>query len=190
MLWCTLAHYTLCKNNIIVNTLEQLNISQLRNLWLRSPDERLTSWREFRIELQSHYDLYKADGTESDTVILLDCLKAVSTWWEQAPIVSVAMDPFDTESWPSVWEILDQGECCKYSRGLAMAYNLHYMNTDVNVTLDRVRDHITHDEYMIANYDGQYALNSQQAQIINLQNVESLEVRESIQIGSYILQNQ
>jgi hypothetical protein len=33
--------------------MNQLNISQLQNLWMRSPDERLASWRDFRIELQS-----------------------------------------------------------------------------------------------------------------------------------------
>jgi len=170
--------------------LEQLNISQLRNLWLRSPDERLASWREFRIELQSHYDLYEATGTESDNAILLDCLNAVSIWWKQAPVVSVAMDPFNLESWPTIWEILDQGECCKYSRGLAMAYNIHYMDKNVHVSIDRVRDHKFHDEYMIATFDGKYALNSLHTQILNLQGVESLEVRESIPISSYILQNQ
>ena len=71
-----------------------------------------------------------------------------------------------------------------------MAYNIHYMDTKVHVTLDRVRDHLYNDEYMIANFGGKYALNSQYAQVINLQNVESLEVRESTQIDAYTLQNQ
>jgi hypothetical protein len=170
--------------------LEQLNISQLRNLWLRSPDERLASWREFRIELQSHYDLYESNGTESDNSILLVCLQNISTWWEQAPLVSVAMDPFNPDSWPTVWEILDQGECCKYSRGLAMAYNIHYLDKDVNVTLARVRDHVNNDEYMIATYGGRYALNTLHAQVVDLHSVEYLEVRESFPIRSYLLHNQ
>jgi len=71
-----------------------------------------------------------------------------------------------------------------------MAYNIHYMDKNVRVSIDRVRDHKFHDEYMIATFDGKYALNSLHTQILNLQGVESLEVRESIPISSYILQNQ
>ena len=174
----------------IVNTLEQLNISQLRNLWLRSPDERLASWREFRIELQSHYDLYESNGTESDNAILLECLTAIDTWWQQAPTVNVAMDPFNTKNWPSVWQIIDDGACCKYSRGLAMAYSMSYMDSDVNVTLDRVRDHRHGDEYMVANYGNKYTISSLHAPIIEFHSVETLEICESIPILSHILPNQ
>lgn len=170
--------------------MEQLNISQLRNLWLRSPDERLASWREFRIELQSSYDRYEANGSEEDDAILVSCLGAISTWWEQVPLVSVAIDPYDSSSWPNVWEIIYQGECCKYSRGLAMSYNMHYMNRDVLVTLDRVYDHHFNDEYTIANYGGKYALNSLHGQVINLQEVDSLEIRESWDIQRTLLDNQ
>lgn len=169
--------------------MEQLNISQLRNLWLRSPDERLASWREFRIELQSSYDRYEANGSDADHAILVNCLEAISTWWEQAPMVNVAIDPYNPESWPTVWEIIYQGECCKYSRGLAMAYNMHYMDPRVKVTLDRVRDHAFGDEYMIANFGGLYALNSLHGKIIS-PSVDSLETRESWDIQATLLNNQ
>jgi len=159
---------------------EQLNISQLRNLWLRSPDERLAGWREFRIELQSEYDC------ERDALSLLG---AISTWWQQAPIVSVALDPFNPKSWPTVWEIIHQGECCKYSRGLAMAYNIHYIDPEADVAVHRVYDHQYGDEYMIATW-GSLAVNSQHKQIINLHDVESIEIRESFPIDLCLLQNQ
>lgn len=170
--------------------MEQLNISQLRNLWLRSPDERLTGWRNFRIDLQHHYDLYECNGSDDDAAILQDCLNAISTWWYQAPIVNMSINPYEPSSWPTVWEILDQGECCKYSRGLAMAYNLHYLDSDTNVTVDLVRDHKHHDEYMIANFGGKYALNSLQAPIIFLQEIDYLEIRQSTDIRAYLLHNQ
>jgi len=169
---------------------EQLNISQLRNLWLRSPDERLASWREFRIELQSSYNRYEANGSSKDDDVLVECLVAISTWWEQAPIVNVAIDPFNSENWPTVWEIIYQGECCKYSRGLAMAYNMHYMDQDVKVTLDRVIDDTFGDEYMIANFGGKYALNSQHGRVIALHDVDSLDIRESWDIQRSLLENQ
>jgi len=169
---------------------EQLNISQLRNLWLRSPDERLAGWREFRIELQHSYEYYECNGSRDDQEILLSCLEAISTWWHQAPVVSVAIDPFNSEGWPTVWEIIYQGECCKYSRGLAMAYNMHYIDQDVRITLDRVYDHEFNDEYMIANYGDKYALNSLHGPVIKLHSVDSLEKRESWDIKQALMNNQ
>jgi hypothetical protein len=104
-------------------------------------------------------------------------------------MVNVAIDPYNPELWPTVWEIIDQGECCKYSRGLAMAYNMHYMEPRVAVTLDRVYDHHFNDEYMIANFGGKYGLNSQHSPVIKLQDVGSLEIRESWDIQRTLLNN-
>lgn len=169
----------MCKKQQLVNTLEQLNnISQLRNLWLRSPDERLASWRKFRIDLQAYYSAC------DDNVQL--SLEAINSWWEQAPIVNVAMDPFNSDSWPTVWEIIYDGECCKYSRGLAMAYNMHYMDNKVLVVLDRVYDKANNDEYMTATFDGKYTLNSQYGKIVNLHNIDSIQIRESWNIQDYL----
>lgn len=151
--------------------MDELNISQLRNLWLRSPDERLACWREFRIEAQ----LAMGDCAGN----ALPILESVSTWWAQTPLVNVAMDPYDSKSWPSIWEIISQGECCKYSRGLAMAYNIHYIDRDAKVTLNRVRDHLHHDEYMIAVYNDEFLLNSSHGSVINVHDVDCLEIRES-----------
>jgi hypothetical protein len=157
--------------------MEELNISQLRNLWLRSPDERLASWREFRIEAYSAYS--KCAGNP------LPILESVSTWWEQSPHVSVAMDPFNTKSWPTIWEIIQQGECCKYSRGLAMAYNIHYIS-DKNVVLNRVRDHTHNDEYMIATFNNEFILNSLHGQVVNVHDVDCLEIRETWDIQAIL----
>jgi len=159
-------------------------------LWLRSPDERLASWRTFRIDLQDHYNHYSNDRSKCNRNILLSSLEAISIWWQQAPEVNVAIDPFNSEQWPTVWEIIDSGECCKYSRGLAMAYNMYYMDNSVNITLDRVRDLTYNDEYMIANFDGKYALNSMQRNVIDLNDVDFLEIRESWDIRAYLDQNQ
>lgn len=71
-----------------------------------------------------------------------------------------------------------------------MAYNMHYMDQDVKVTLDRVHDHTFNDEYMVANFGNKYALNSLHAQIVDLQSVDALEIRESWDIQAYLLQNQ
>lgn len=166
--------------------MEQLNISQLRNLWLRSPDERLASWREFRIELQSSYNFCEDNSIDDQS--LLQCLDAISTWWEQAPLVSMAIDPFNHDTWPTIWEIIHQGECCKYSRGLAMAYNISYVIPNASVDLSRVYDHKFDDEYMIALCNQQYALNSQHCRVLDITTVDTLEVRESWNVHHALLE--
>lgn len=159
--------------------MEQLdNISQLRNLWLRSPDERLGCWREFRLELQAEYAA--SDNNP------LPSLEAISTWWSFAPIVNVAMDPYSLNTWPNIWELIYQGECCKYSRGVAMAYNMHYLDQNVNVKIARVLDTKYNDEYFIAIWNDTYILNSMQTQIVDLQGNTDLHIKESWSIQDII----
>lgn len=162
--------------------MEQLdNISQLRNLWLRSSDERLTCWREFRLELQATYVCNDP----------LPSLKAISMWWNFAPIVSVAMDPFSLKTWPSVWEIIIDGECCKYSRGVAMAYNMHYLDETVNVKIARVLDTKYNDEYLVAIWNDRYALNTMHNDVLDLQeNKVDLVIKESWTIQDIINEKQ
>ena len=167
--------------------MEQLNINQLRNLWLRSANERLASWRDFRIQLQSKYVKYNGTDSVADNNILLSCLNTINTWWLQAPIVNLAMDPFNPESWPTVWEILDDGECCKYSRGLAMAYTIYYMSNSKCITIDRVHDHMYNDDYMIANFDGKYILNSPYNKIIDIQKNNQITICDSVNIESLLM---
>ena len=70
-----------------------------------------------------------------------------------------------------------------------MAYNMHYMEERVFVTVDRVYDHTFNDEYLIANYGGKYALNSLHGRVINIQEADGLEIKESWSIQD-ILKNQ
>lgn len=162
--------------------MEQLsNISQLRNLWLRSPAERLACWREFRLELQDKYT------SCSDPVVILE---HINTWWKYVPIVSVAMDPFNRKTWPSIWELIYQGECCKYSRGLALAYNMHYIDQDINVKVSRVFDTKNNDEYFIAIWNDSYVLNSLYGDIVDFPSVDTtLDIRESWMIQDIVCEN-
>ena len=172
--------FTICCTNNEVNNLEQLsNISQLRNLWLRSPEERLACWREFRLELQAEYSVCDND--------MLSSLNAISTWWAYAPIVNVAMDPFNLKTWPNIWELIHQGECCKYSRGVAMAYNTHYIDQDAHVTVSHALDTSHNDEYFITVINERYILNSLHKPVIDLQsNHVDFVIKESWSIQDII----
>jgi hypothetical protein len=167
--------------------LKQLsNISQLRNLWLRSSDERLSEWRDFRLGLQELYGQYDPDSDCNDD-ILLSSLSAIDMWWQHAPLVSVAIDPYNYKFWPSVWEIVHQGECCKYSKGLAMAYTMYYMDPNAHVTVERVYDQTHNDEYFMATFNGQYGLNTPYSPVLDLKSVDSIISKESHCISSEFL---
>lgn len=158
----------------IVNILKSLSdVGQLRNLWMRSSSERLACWREFRLELQEIYD--PADGNS-----VLEAVNAVNTWWTHSPSVNIAIDPTSPANWPDIWEIICQGECCKYSRSLAMAYNLHYMDQEADVVLHLVYDTEYNDECMVAIFNGRYVLNSLRNSIVDMQTVNTpLQIKES-----------
>lgn len=164
--------------------MEQLsNLNQLRNLWLRSSEERIAIWRDFRIELQNSYGSF---NNEKDDSALLKCLDHIDTWWNQVPIVRVAIDPYDKANWPTLWEIIDQGECCKYSKGLAKAYAMYYLDQDLDITINRVYDHKTNDEYMLAIFNGKYGLNSPHKSIINVHESDFIEIKDSWKIKDII----
>lgn len=70
-----------------------------------------------------------------------------------------------------------------------MAYNIHYLDQDAEVSLHRVRDHTYNDEYMIATL-GNLALNCAHEQIVDLHSVDTLEIRESFDMRSLLKLNQ
>jgi hypothetical protein len=96
------------------------------------------------------------------------------------PLVSVSMDPYDLSAWPSAWEIVDNGECCKYSKGLAMGYTLHFIDRHADVNIARVLDTYHNDEYFVAIWNDQYVLNSYFGDVVHSHDVDSyLSVQES-----------
>jgi hypothetical protein len=107
-------------------------------------------------------------------------LAEISNWWEMVPLVSVSMDPYDPNAWPNVWEIIDSGECCKYSKGLAMGYTMHFMDQHAHIELARVLDNYHHDEYIVAIWKDRYVLNSPFSRVTPISEVDSyLSVQES-----------
>lgn len=157
-------------------TLDRLiNTNQLRNLWLQPLDVRLDQWREFRIHL------------ENDDYTVIEKLEFINAWWRSMPVVNLTIDPYDCHVFPTLWEIIDEGECCKYSRGLAMAYNMFFIDQEKNVTISRVYDTKFNDEYFVAVWDDQYVLNSLHDAIVTVDIFdEHLQIQESHLISNVI----
>lgn len=60
--------------------------------WVEPPSKRLSAWRNFRQSL--------------DTTDITDVCKTVMNWWENAPLLNITIDPVDSNSWPTPWEML------------------------------------------------------------------------------------
>ena len=83
-------------------------------MWFESPQKRLASWRNFRKGL--------------DINDLLHTCRDVCEWWRYAPLSNISLDPYDIETWPSVWEMLHRGDYCKFSTAIGMSYTLFYID--------------------------------------------------------------
>jgi hypothetical protein len=130
----------------ILFTMKALDV----NFWLLSPTARLTQWRLFRRSLSECHE------KEIPNII----------WdtWMASPEVSIAIDPYDISKWPTLWEIIQQGHTCKFSKALAMSYTIHYLNLSKENNIMRVFDPKTHDTYYASIIDGKlYSPNSIEA---------------------------
>lgn len=85
--------------------------------WYESPRKRLSMWRKFRKSL--------------DTDNITEVCNTVIKWWQSAPLVSLAIDPVNSEQWPTPWEMLHQGDFCENSLALGMSYTIYYANSEI-----------------------------------------------------------
>jgi len=74
----------------------------------KESDKRLSNWYEFRKNLET----------------ALDPFKAVYHFFDQSPKVKVYTDPYDRSTWPTAWELIDENEYCPFNFVLAMGYTL------------------------------------------------------------------
>lgn len=106
-----------------------------RNFWLESPQQRLHKWKIFRRSLV-------------DVPSKMEKISDVWNIWFFSPDVKITMDPYDTTKWPTVWELLQQGETCKYSKSLGAAYTMYYLNNSLDIDIMRVYDKTNNDIYI------------------------------------------
>jgi hypothetical protein len=75
-------------------------------------EDRLREWHEFRIKLSEHPDP----------------IQATIDFWNRAPTSTRNIDPYDSETWPNPWEMIEENCYCEYTKILAMAYTLKLTN--------------------------------------------------------------
>ncbi|MFW5895497.1 MAG: hypothetical protein ACOCT9_02015 [archaeon] len=143
-------------------------INELRLFWIKSPEERLKLWRDFRKG-------YNFTNTES-------LVKDVWDFWFYSPDVSKILDPYDVKNWPTVWEIIQYGSTCKYSKSLAAGYMLYFMNYYDNndIIIARVYDKINNDIYIASIINEEYIFLPYSNEVLNwIHEKQNIIIQES-----------
>ena len=113
--------------------------------WYESPSTRLNRWRAFRKGLNT-------DDTKSVCELVID-------WWKMAPISSWTIDPVDSSTWPTPWEMLHSGNFCENSMALGMSYTIHYANENIPNKLLYITDRENSIQKLCTLIDNKYLLN-------------------------------
>ena len=127
---------------------------QLNTAWFESPSSRLKQWRAFR------------KGLDTDNTY--EVCETVINWWKMAPISSMTIDPVESSTWPTPWEMLHSGNFCENSIALGMSYTIYYANEGIQNELLFVTDRENSIQQLCTLIDNKYLLNYQYGAISTL----------------------
>lgn len=89
---------------------------------------RIQEWKRFRNEC---YELF-----------LDEKLEKIPKYFLNMPIApSISIDPWDSNTWPSPWEIVLEGDFCKYSVWVMIAYTFAFLGHEVELVLIEDNDY-------------------------------------------------
>jgi hypothetical protein len=94
--------------------------------------ERLKTWRTFRTSLEDSLTPYE------DTI----------EFWNNAPLSSIEADPYDSSTWPTPWQMIDENRYCDFTKILAIYYTLELTDRfstshfEIHITLDEKKSAI------------------------------------------------
>lgn len=95
---------------------------------IRSFEDRLSQWAEFRDSLENNKDPIQATIDQYNT----------------APEVSIHTDPYDENSWPTPWELIQENQYCEFCKLLGIAYTLQltdsFSETEFEIHIQRSRE--------------------------------------------------
>jgi len=89
-------------------------------------EDRMRDWKKFRDEL---------DVSETPIQDTID-------FWDNAPLTSIAADPWDDKTWPGPWEMIEENIFCPFVKILAILYTLQLTDSfslhkfEINIVQD------------------------------------------------------
>lgn len=87
---------------------------------------RLTAWYNLRQQLETSSEPFKE----------------VTSYFLRLPRVKVYTDPYDSTTWPTPWELIDENEYCEFNIILGICFTLQLterfknINPKINVAID------------------------------------------------------
>jgi hypothetical protein len=129
-------------------------------MWKYDFGDRLSEWRDLR------HDCQRLD--------LNQCLLKINDWWWQVPTVNHYLHWDDNPKWPDPWELLFDNIFCDLARALGMLYTVSMLErTDITDT-----KLIQTKRYNLVQVNGgKYILNWCPGDILNIQSVDELPMR-------------
>jgi hypothetical protein len=135
-------------------------------------EERLTIWRKFR------------DGLEFSE----DPIQDTIDFYKQAPMCSIATDPYNPDNWPDPWELLEENNYCPFVKILAICYTLQLTDVlsqasyEIHITQDNVNS-VTHyllyvDDYVVGFNGDNYMHSSDLKGIGNSELIQSMSLQQ------------
>jgi hypothetical protein len=97
-------------------------------------ENRLVEWRKLRDDIE-----------ESEEPLRL-CLD----FWKDIPEVRVAADPYNKESWPTPWEMIEENNYCSFVKILAICYTLQLTERftheafEINIVQDKEQQDVSY----------------------------------------------
>ena len=116
-------------------------------MFTKNIDDRLSAWAALRT------------GLEKDP----NPFQTVCKFWKAAPFVPYnhLIDPYNSKSWPTPWEIIAENRYDDFTRALMIAYTVKYTERFANsyIEIQTVIDKQDNLAYNIVFIDEQWALN-------------------------------
>lgn len=73
-------------------------------------EERLLTWKSLQ---------HRAARSSSPINLVMD-------FWNNVPTAARSIDPYDQETWPDPWEMIEENTYCEFTKLLAVAYTLMF----------------------------------------------------------------
>lgn len=117
-----------------------------------SSDQRLLEWRKLKKQFQENNNLNE-----------------ILNFWSNAPTVKRTIDPWDCQSWPSVWELIENNLWCEYNLAIVIENTIR-SNINKNPTILLIKNQ--NDLKLVVECDKKYALIEHNNWVDNLQDYE------------------
>jgi len=119
-------------------------------------EDRLRSWREFRIRLNS--------------LTMDSAMAELSQFWSRAPFTPYHLES-NPETWPDPWTLIEENYYCDIAKCLGIMYTVTLTQHKQELTVDyRVyQDSIGHEYNLAWINQGKYILNLIDGEVVNIE---------------------